>query len=90
MAGPARVPAALPVRTKMPVPMITPTPNTVRSRGPSVLRSLRPGSSVSAIDCSTVLLRSTLIDALPSLTSRCPSLARGLVTRSGLSAGPDL
>ena len=32
-AGPAWTPAALPVSTKMPVPMTTPTPNTVRSSG---------------------------------------------------------
>src|SRR4051794_12587169 len=55
-AGPAEVAAASPVRTKMPVPITTPTPKTVRSNAPRRLRSAWVGSSVSAIDCSMVLV----------------------------------
>jgi len=65
IAGPAIVPAALPVRTKIPVPMITPIPITVRSIGPSARRSRRSGSSVSAIDCSTVFVRSRFSGIVP-------------------------
>jgi len=43
IAGPARVPAASPVSTKMPVPMITPMPIAVSCTGPSALRRLVPG-----------------------------------------------
>src|SRR5665647_243977 len=60
-AGPAWTPAALPVSTKMPVPMMTPTPNTVRSSALSCLRSWWVGSSVSRIDCSIVLVRHRFI-----------------------------
>src|SRR4051812_6340480 len=60
-AGPELVAATVPVRTKMPAPMITPTPNTTRSRGPSSLRSLWSGSSVSAIDCSIDFVRKRLM-----------------------------
>src|SRR5918997_4581199 len=56
-AGPAYPAAASPVRTKSPVPMITPIPNRVRSNGPSVLRNWNSGSSVSRIDCSMDLVR---------------------------------
>src|SRR5665647_2623329 len=60
-AGPAWTPAALPVSTKIPVPMMTPTPNTVRSSALSCLRSWWLGSSVSRIDCSIVLVRHRFI-----------------------------
>jgi hypothetical protein len=60
-AGPASTPAASPVRTKIPVPITTPTPKTVRSNADNCLRSLCPGSSVSAIDCSTGLVRMRFI-----------------------------
>src|SRR5215207_9318177 len=56
-AGPAYPAAASPVRTKSPVPMITPIPNRVRSRGPNALRSWNSGSSVSRMDCSTDFVR---------------------------------
>src|ERR671917_390001 len=56
MAGPEYSAAASPVRTKRPVPMITPMPKTVRSRGPNDLLSLNSGSSVSRTDCSTDLV----------------------------------
>ena len=45
----------------MPAPMITPTPNTIRSSAPRSLRSLVSGSSVSRIDCSMDLVRNTLM-----------------------------
>ena len=43
-AGPAFCEAAVPVRTKMPVPMIDPMPSAVRFHGPSDRRS-RPRSA---------------------------------------------
>src|SRR5687767_3196185 len=63
IAGPELVAATVPVRTKMPAPMITPTPKTIRSRVPRVFLSLCSGSSVSAIDCSTDLVRNTFMAA---------------------------
>jgi hypothetical protein len=57
MAGPAKFAAATPVRTKMPVPMITPMPKTMRSIGPSAFLSSNSGSSVSRMDCSIDLVR---------------------------------
>ncbi len=81
-AGPAWTPAARPVRTKMPVPMMTPTPKTVRSNPLRSRRSLCAGSSVSAIDRSTDLVRSTFIRSSPRLdapgaTPGLPSGGRG-------------
>ncbi len=64
VAGPALFRAAMPVRTKMPVPMMTPTPNTVRSQAESDFRSACSGSSVSRMDCSTVLVRKGLFRSL--------------------------
>lgn len=77
MAGPALLRAAMPVRTKMPVPMMTPTPKTVRSQAESDLRSACSGSSVSRMDCSTVLVRnglfgSVLTDAPPKKYANGP------------------
>ena len=40
MAGPELVAATVPVMTKMPAPMMTPTPKTIRSRAPEVLLQL--------------------------------------------------
>ena len=48
----------------MPAPMITPMPKTVRSSAVRVFFSAYSGSSVSAIDCSTLLVRKK-----PCLTS---------------------
>src|SRR5690349_698653 len=56
-AGPANSLAALPVSTKRPPPMVTPTPKTMRSRAPRFFFSRCSGSSVSRIDCSTDLVR---------------------------------
>jgi hypothetical protein len=60
IAGPALVLATVPVTTKIPAPMITPTPKISRSRTPRSFFNRCSGSSVSAMDCSTdfVLRRS--------------------------------
>ncbi len=68
-AGPALVAAAMPVSTKMPVPMMTPMPKTVRSQADRSLRSRCSDSSVSRIDCSIDLVRSTPIGIA---SSKCP------------------
>ena len=60
--GPAIWCATRPVRVKMPAPITTPTPKTVRSSAVRDFLSWYSGSSVSAIDCSTVLVRITLIE----------------------------
>src|SRR3954451_19560071 len=73
-AGPAFSPAASPVSTKIPVPMITPTPKTVSCKGPSSFRSWCSDSSVSAIDCSIVFVRVRfMLVSLPSLPRMGPS-----------------
>ena len=45
----------------MPAPMITPMPKTVRSRAVRFFLSLKSGSSVSLIECSTDLVRKTFM-----------------------------
>ena len=67
-AGPAVVFATTPVSTKMPVPMITPTPNTVRSRPDRCRLSRCSGSSVSLIESSTDLIR-----RVPAATASSPT-----------------
>lgn len=57
MAGPVILPAVDAVTVKIPAPITTETPNTVRCHQLRFLRSRVPGSSVSAIDCSTDLVR---------------------------------
>ena len=57
IAGPVMFPAVEAVMVKMPAPITTDTPKTVRSHQFRSLRSLVLGSSVSAIDCSTDLVR---------------------------------
>src|SRR3954447_3367674 len=71
-AGPAAVLATTPVSTKMPVPMITPTPKTARSRPERFFLSWCSGSSVSRMDSSTLLTRARLV------AMRCPSRAAGV------------
>src|SRR5512139_3673426 len=61
IAGPVRLAAVEAVIVKMPAPITTDTPKTVRSRQLRSRRSLVSGSSVSAIDCSTVLVRLLLV-----------------------------
>src|SRR6476469_6875935 len=69
--GPALVAATLAPRVKMPAPMTTATPKTVRSRAERFRLSLWLGSSVSCIDCSTDLVRNSCVIAwLPSLGHR--------------------
>jgi hypothetical protein len=55
--GPATLPAVLAASVKMPAPTTTATPKTIRSQVPRSLRSFVSGSSVSAMDCSTDLVR---------------------------------
>src|SRR3954452_1131597 len=62
-AGPASVFATSPVSTKMPVPMMTPTPKTVRSSAERCLRSWSSGSSVSRMESSTDLIRRAVATA---------------------------
>ena len=52
MPGPAWLAAAVPVSTKMPVPMIAPIPSSVRSIAVSVRRSDFPPCSASPTSCS--------------------------------------
>ena len=59
IAGPELVAATVPVMTKIPAPMMTPTPKTIRSRVPRLFLSLCSGSSVSRIDRSTDFVRMT-------------------------------
>src|SRR5678816_1726027 len=57
MAGPAYCAAAVPVRTKMPAPMIAPMPRRVRLRAPSDrLRECSPSSDASLWRNSTLFL----------------------------------
>src|SRR5688572_2165867 len=56
-AGPDWVCATTPVTTKMPAPMMTPTPKTVRSSPDRLFLSRCSGSSVSRIESSTDLTR---------------------------------
>jgi hypothetical protein len=57
IAGPVMLPAVDAVIVKIPAPMTTETPKTVRSHHVRSLRSRVSGSSVSAIDCSTDFVR---------------------------------
>ena len=57
IAGPVMLPAVDAVIVKMPAPITTDTPKTVRSHQFKSLRRRVSGSSVSAIDCSTDFVR---------------------------------
>ena len=63
--GPAYSLAARPVRVKIPAPMMTPMPKTVRSRALRRFLSWYSASSVSAIDSSIDLVRKMLMGSLP-------------------------
>src|SRR5690348_14883182 len=65
MDGPAYAWAALPVNVKMPAPMITPIPKTVRSSQERLFLRANSGSSVSRIDCSIDLVLITDIASPP-------------------------
>src|ERR1700712_534525 len=67
-AGPAVVAAARAVSVKMPAPITTATPKTVRSNAERLRLSLWPGSSVSLLDCSTDFVR----QMLPPMTVAFP------------------
>src|SRR6188472_2913227 len=60
MAGPVMPPAVDAVMVKMPAPITTDTPKTVRSHQFRSLCNRVDGSSVSAIDCSTDLVRQAI------------------------------
>lgn len=66
IAGPVTLAAVDAVTVKIPAPITTETPKTVRSHHVRSLRSLVSGSSVSAIDCSTDLVRH---NPLPGITA---------------------
>src|SRR6478609_4629794 len=57
MAGPVMPPAVDAVMVKMPAPITTDTPKTIKSHQVRSLRNRVPGSSVSSMDCSTDLVR---------------------------------
>ena len=67
--------AARPVRVKMPAPMMTPMPKTVRSSAVRRFLSWYSGSSVSAIDCSIVFFRNRLICTPPQTRTEPSELA---------------
>src|SRR5688572_27344597 len=56
MAGPAWLAAAVPVSTKIPVPMIPPMPSRVRSHADRLRRSARSPCSTSLTSCSIDLV----------------------------------
>src|SRR5215204_4878073 len=56
IAGPAWFAAAVPVRTKIPVPMIAPIPRSVRSHAVRLRRRALPRSSTSLTSCSIDLV----------------------------------
>src|SRR3954462_16038695 len=60
MAGPVMLPAVDAVMVKMPAPITTDTPKTVRSHQFKSFRKRVSGSSVSAIDCSTDFVRQAI------------------------------
>jgi hypothetical protein len=64
IAGPLMLPAVVAVTVKMPAPTTTDTPKIVKSHQVKSLRNRVPGSSVSAIDCSTDLVRHLVITVL--------------------------
>src|SRR5262245_3813641 len=59
--GPAFCDAAVPVRTKMPVPMIEPMPSAVRFNGPSARRS-PPCSASSRSESRDFLVKAPIVD----------------------------
>src|SRR6478672_12661189 len=71
-AGPATFPAVRAVSVKIPAPMTTATPKTVRSHAVRSLRSLVSGSSVSRIDCSIDLVRNNPVGLPPRCGSPLP------------------
>ena len=70
MAGPVMFPAVDAVIVKMPAPITTDTPKTVRSHQFRSFRRRVSGSSVSAIDCSTDFVRHAIGSFLPWSVSR--------------------
>src|SRR3954449_8817870 len=79
IAGPANRFAADPVSTKSPPPIVTPTPNTTRSRAPRFFFSWCSGFSVSRIDCSIDLVLKISMAA----SRQDPPPGRSLRNRAG-------
>lgn len=63
IADPVILPAVDAARVKIPTPITTETPKTVRSQDVRSLRNRQFGSSVSAIDCSTALIRHSMAES---------------------------
>src|SRR5690606_6003088 len=80
MAGPAWLAAAVPVRTKMPVPITAPTPSSVRSHAVKVRRSALPPLSTSLTSCSIdfVFSRFESIEA-PSLLGAAVGIGEPII-----------
>ena len=79
MAGPALSAAATPVNTKMPVPMMAPTPRAVRPTGPSTrLRRFSP--STSARSFSRGFVAKSCFRMLPFLTVYLPESSSSLTS----------
>ncbi len=68
--GPEMSPAVRAVSVKIPAPIITATPKTIRSQAPRFRRSRVSGSSVSAIDCSTDFVRQIPVPGTVSSSKR--------------------
>src|SRR5882672_2173845 len=78
MPGPASVAATRPVMTKMPAPMMAPTPNDVSPIGPRIRRS-RFSPSISACNCSSDFVANN-----PFNMSRSPRHLAGELAGRGL------
>ena len=73
MAGPAFAAAACPVRTKIPVPMIAPTPSETSCAGPSTRFNVpSPGPICSASICSMDFVAKMDIWHRTDRRRRCP------------------
>src|SRR6476659_3164523 len=72
--GPVMLPAVDAVIVKMPAAITTDTPKTIRSHQVRSLRSCVSGSSVSAIDCSTDLVRQSVQSQPSESLSRIPEV----------------
>src|SRR3954464_12888698 len=90
IAGPAWFAEAVPVRTKMPVPMIAPMPSSVRSRADNVRLSAFPPLSNSPTSCSIDFVLNKFESIHPPVTR--PGSAGGIIPQTprstGSTAGP--
>jgi hypothetical protein len=77
MAGPALAAAACPVRTKMPVPMMAPTPSMINCAGPRTrLRTASPSPVCSRVMASIDLVAK--MDMSATLSHRWREVLKGL------------